>query len=323
MRTSQSNSFRVVFPNEAEYQWEETEVICKHKLASQSGRRIPSHTRTSPDHQGYPVHWSTTTVSQTSATTDFGHIESLCSKLHHMRDVGSALDMVYVGYLLDSADQAHAIHYVPSPPNFASQSWAAYSFQEIFSDWKRVGKRLSGRDKYRIAILLSEHLLQLQGTPWLNEHWGKEDVCVIQRPGSQVADIYKQAFVHRSLRPVMTIQIERNKYDVIQNLPLFDLGVILIELWCESSIEDLQIEADLDRRDTPSDRWCTAVRVLEEWIEVDAPPQYVQAVQRCIDCDFGRNLRRSDARFDKRPFLEAIFDDIIVPLRSVAQVLGM
>jgi hypothetical protein len=191
-----------------------------------------------------------------------------------------------------------------------------WSLQKVFTDGIREGKSLSLGNKYRIAAVLSQQILRLQETPWLNGSWGKSDIYLFRDTKSPPVDPFNHIFVQQVLRQIAPSHISRDRYGFIRNETLFDFGVLLIELHYGTSIEDLRIPEDERNKATLSVRWCTAVRILREELEREAGRRYAQVVQRCIFCEFNRPFKPGEERFDNMEFLHAVFDDVTQPLEQ-------
>jgi hypothetical protein len=161
-------------------------------------------------------------------------------------------------------------------------------------------------------------VLQLYKTPWLDEQWSDNDVYFVHRPGQPLSKVYEHPFAYRKFSsppapPLANAQGAVHR--VIRNQTLFTLGIILVELLYGKSIEELQAPCDLDYQGTPGVAWCTAERLIEEEIEYEAGPRYLNAVRRCIRCDF--NLKESS--LDDGDFQQAVFDDVVAPLERTLQ----
>jgi hypothetical protein len=124
--------------------------------------------------------------------------------------------------------------------------------------------------------------------------------------------------VYRKISSPPSIQdtsAERTFGRVIRNQTLFTLGILLIELLYGTSIEELQSPRDVDCKNTPGVVWCTAERLVDEEIEFQGGPLYLDAVRRCIRCDFDRK----ESNLDDEAFQQAVFDGVVTPLEKTLQ----
>jgi len=141
---------------------------------------------------------------------------------------------VCLGYLLDSQKRKHGIYPVAVPNMCPQQHYMAYSLRQILADPTVTARRLTQQDKLRIAFHLSSSTLQLYKTPWLDEMWGKEDVCFVQVPGARSISIYEHPYINRQLSSTANTvrpQAQQPKFKIIRNQTLYNLGILLIELW--------------------------------------------------------------------------------------------
>ncbi|KAF2867800.1 hypothetical protein BDV95DRAFT_502195 [Massariosphaeria phaeospora] len=263
-------------------------------------------------------HVSLATASSTpqphTPTPNLDQIQDLCKAIERLQQPQRE---ICIGYLLDSVRRKHGI-YPLEPPVTNHQQWATYSLRDILNKPATVNRRLTQHDKLRVAVVLASSVLQLYKTPWLDEHWGKDDVIFIHRPGASLSSIYEHPFISRkftkstsSPNPPTLPTVCR----VIRNQTLFTLGVLLIELWYGKSIEELQMPCDLDCQGTPGVAWCTAERVVENEIEFEAGKRYSDAVRRCIRCDFDRK----DMSLDNESFQQAVYDGVVSLLEKTLQ----
>lgn len=94
----------------------------------------------------------------------------------------------------------------------------------------------------------------------------------------------------------------------IRGVPLFALGLALIELCFGEPFANLKEPEDDDQIDIISDRK-TASRLLP-FVSKESGLRYGNVVQRCIDCPF--NVRV--AGLDNPEFRDAVFEHIVIPL---------
>ncbi|KAH7385868.1 hypothetical protein BKA66DRAFT_569191 [Pyrenochaeta sp. MPI-SDFR-AT-0127] len=220
-----------------------------------------------------------------------------------------------IGYLTDSVKRKYGIYPLQPPNSCDQQQWAAYSLRQILTERANLNRRLTKHDKLRVAVDLASSVLQLYKTPWLDEEWSDNDVYFIHRPGISPAKVFEHPFVYRrfSSKPTPDNAVaQRAHCRVIRNQTLFTLGILLIELLYGKSIEELQSRRDLDCDGTPGVAWCTAERLIEDEIEYEAGPRYLDAVRRCIRCDFNRK----DSSLDDEDFQRAVFDGVVAPLEK-------
>ncbi|UPX18480.1 uncharacterized protein EKO05_0008779 [Ascochyta rabiei] len=177
-------------------------------------------------------------------------------------------------------------------------------------------RRFPNRERVRLAIILASSVLQLHETPWLENNWGLDNIYFVERPGFP---LYDQPFVSPGLDTNVSSQtntIPKQLGRIIQNQPLFALGVALIELWYGETLSDLHEDEDGPR--DPADlqgsfltRLNTAYRLADELAD-DAGAKYSDAVRRCIRCDFSlRANSLEDVQLQK-----AVFQGVVTQLKA-------
>lgn len=260
-----------------------------------------------------------------ATTTTPGQIHDLCVAIGQLHPPLRKEDAC-AGYLLDSLKRKHGVYPLDPPVTVTNGSthsiameWSAYTLRQVLARQAGIGRRLMQHDKFKVAVDLASSVLQLYKTPWLEDNWNKDDVYFVQRPGAPPATIYEHPFIYRKLSLPAASQCSATQpqpiRSVIRNQTLFTLGILLIELLYGRPIEELQISHDLDCQGTPGANWCTAERLIQEEIEYEAGPLYLDAVRRCIRCDFNRK----ESSLDNHDFQQAVFDGVVVPLERTLQ----
>ncbi|KAF2822061.1 hypothetical protein CC86DRAFT_95126 [Ophiobolus disseminans] len=226
---------------------------------------------------------------------------------------------ICAGYLLDSLKRKHGIYPLDIPIcQDKQEDWSAYTLRQVLTRRAGFGRRLMQHDKFKIAVDLASSILQLYKTPWLNDDWGDDDVYFVHRPGAPLSSVYQHPFIYRKFSSATTNQSlvpPSPVRSIIRNQTLFTLGVLLIELLYGTSIEELQTPHDLACQGTPGAVWCTAERLIDEEIALEAGQLYADAVRRCVRCDFNRKTYS----LDDQDFQQAVFDGVVAPLEKTLQ----
>ncbi|KAF2178169.1 hypothetical protein K469DRAFT_695706 [Zopfia rhizophila CBS 207.26] len=102
---------------------------------------------------------------------------------------------------------------------------------------------------------------------------------------------------------------------IIRNESLYNLGVVLIELWYGKQLSQLHHPEDgpidsSDARTSLMSCWNTADRLVDE-LYSEAGGIYSDAVRRCIRCDFGRH----GSTLEDLSFLKAVYEGVVEPLQ--------
>ncbi|KAH6642192.1 hypothetical protein C7974DRAFT_350533 [Boeremia exigua] len=318
--------FRVVFTRASNEKWKEADVRCLAEeiqptspptYVPMSGARSGSvrHTRFSlPD----PNQLQSTTITVTQPRTTLSAvgtagltcITDLCQTMHRPQTL--AADSC-VGYLLDSADRKHGIYpRLQSPASTAQPQWSSYSLAQVLTEPSIIGLHLRQGDKLGIAMYLSSSMLQLYGTPWLNEQWCNKDIYFVHQPGLKMAEISKRPYVYRELSAAAASQAGQMQLapSLKSSKTLFSLGTVLIELWYGKPIE--QLAAERNFQGTHDLAWYTAERLIQTDLPYEAGALYTDVVKRCIRCEFGPvNIDLSEDSFQK-----IVFDRVVEPLET-------
>jgi hypothetical protein len=259
--------------------------------------------------------------SMSASTSTLNPVGSRLPTMNQIQDLCEAIARLQQpyrnecsGYLTDELKRKYGIYFLDSPA-VSEQQWMSYSLNDVLARKFPMTSPLTQNDKLRVAVDLASSALQLYKTPWLEEMWTKDDVLFIHRPG---ASPYDHPFVSQRFSPPSITSGEKTdtttglaRYGAIRNPTIFSLGVLLIELWYGTSIEELQIPTDMDRGGTTGVVWCTAERLVTE-IAFQAGIKYSEAVRRCIRCDFDRR----DVDLDDEGFQQTVYNGVVALLEK-------
>jgi hypothetical protein len=202
-----------------------------------------------------------------------------------------------------------------------------------FADFMQPGNRLSTKDRMELAFRLSFAILQLCKTPWIDDSWAWNDVCVSQAEENggiikfSIIFIPQEFYsVHHPADNVSTVNSINTVFSIIQDqLFLTKLGFALIELALGQTLEEMKGETKrywkLD--DTPYDdniiNLLTARRLLETGkIRQEAMRDYENAVRACITHRYPSREGINKALLRTDPlFLHDVEEAIISPLFHV------
>ncbi|KIW78156.1 hypothetical protein Z517_07989 [Fonsecaea pedrosoi CBS 271.37] len=91
-----------------------------------------------------------------------------------------------------------------------------------------------------LALTLAISLLQLHDTPWLHESWSKEGIQFMKTPGAKGEGV--SALDVDFTKPLISREFFSPSHDSAKHLrpkeALLELGIMLLELWHEKTIED-------------------------------------------------------------------------------------
>jgi hypothetical protein len=176
-------------------------------------------------------------------------------------------------------------------------------------------------NRVRLAKQLARAVLHFQATAWLRDSWHSQKILVTREspadccPSSDPAlNAYVTAKVS-SLEDSQSVSNIAPNPLVVRNRLLFSLGIVLLELAFQKSIDELataqdQIEA------TPEDvQYRTSDRLSKRLSQVMGPC-YAEVVRKCINCDFAQGY---DLTQDK--LQEAFYRTVVCVLDKLERAL--
>jgi len=272
-------------------------------------------------------------------------IEDLCSELGKATATRSNL---CIGILVDASNKRwHRIW--PPPPSLFQSPCVPESVP--LDELLRPGC-LEKWDRLNLGVKLASAVMQLHGTPWLGESWGRNDIHFMQKvitrrtrtgnPLSQYVQTYEpvieQPFVRwmfgssEALVPLDQIPPPQEKVLPEYDKSLFSLGIVLTELWFERRIEELRTQPSQALAGNTQDSssyiptmdhadYATAQQRIGELITY-AGDNYGLAVSRCI---YGLNRpgeppRASQSTLDNEVFKNDVYINIVCLLEKNLEV---
>jgi hypothetical protein len=190
--------------------------------------------------------------------------------------------------------------------------------------------KLSMKNRVGIAMMLAWGVLQISSTGWLNGKWTKENILLVtdapNNPLPYVTHRFQssrrmsQSQSSRRLSNASTLDPEATNHiaDWIKNASLFALGVFLLEMVHNRTIEDLATAEE--KKAEQHTQFLTAMR-LAKGVQDELGLYYSQAVNAClnpseIDMDSDGNPK------DSSQFAKSILKNIIEPLKTCADQFG-
>ena len=171
-------------------------------------------------------------------------------------------------------------------------------------------------ERLKLGVRLASSVLQLHGTEWFQESWGKQDINLIEEgPSQSSSPSLETPVVHQTFTPEPSVLEPSIKSHIIRcNLSLFSLGIVLIELWFWRSEESFQ--ADVPQvYDSPKTTSDTARYIRAQWLSdqlyKDAGDNYGNIVQRCII-----GLDHEETQLENDKFKNEAYRKILQPLMT-------
>ena len=188
--------------------------------------------------------------------------------------------------------------------------------------------RLTRKERLALAVNLASSLLQLHTTPWLNETWTKQDIIFLKtdtsagssnqsspaRPVNAAEPFVSLTFLSCHGPPQIQ-QPQSNSFPrpYHPNHNLLALGIVLLELYFDESIESRRRPEDLVNGfvngGTDLD---VANRWLDECYQRNMSNRYWTATKHCITCFFDPMPQSRDLHDED--FRESVYQKIVLPL---------
>ncbi len=182
-------------------------------------------------------------------------IRNLCSLI---RDVATESEVRQV--LIDTADNSRMYRMKATKVGADGKSLPSIKY---FAELTQPGNGLSTKDRLELALRLSLAIVQLCQTPWVSETWTWNDVCVSQVTPEEeeddsengcikfpvmfiLSEIYSVTYDPDGASGLTAVAVPRMA-DILDEEPvLTKLGLALIELAFEKSIQDIKEEMKMD-----------------------------------------------------------------------------
>jgi len=165
------------------------------------------------------------------------------------------------------------------------------------------------KEKCTLALTLASAVYHLHNTPWLEETWGLKDICILSQ--SVLSD---QPYISRDFPATAPPPAHSQRMRIIKNSIIFALGVALLEISYGKPLQTFVTKEDLDNATgnrTAFTDYLIAIR-LAEGLRTRELPNYADATQRCIHCNFEASV----FSLDDDDFRERFYQGVIVPLRK-------
>lgn len=182
--------------------------------------------------------------------------------------------------------------------------------------------RLTKMEKLNLCVALSTAVLSLNQTPWMPDELTKHDVMILKQQKDCAAITYITTHLGAAGSSQKPSNIRNKALPAsIENLALFSLGIVLIELLFGTSILDLYDEVQDPKVSGLDLQYAIASRLLrEEDILQEHGVRCERAVRVCIKSNFGPDVRRHD--LNDRSFRSAVYEHVVAQLEDCAREFG-
>jgi len=204
--------------------------------------------------------------------------------------------------VLHSKFAQHHLHTLRLPT--ASRAEKRHSLQELL---EAQGTTFHVNEKCTLALTLASAVYYLHDTPWLEETWDLNDICILN--SSVLSD---QTYISREFPSNPKPTASSQRIAIIKNRFVFALGVALLEMSYGKPIQSFEIADDLESgRRTNFTDFLIAQR-LANGLRTRELPNYATAVQRCVLCNFETSV----FSLDDDDFRERFYQGVLVPLKK-------
>ncbi|KAM0804394.1 hypothetical protein BDR22DRAFT_960035 [Usnea florida] len=239
----------------------------------------------------------TTMPDSSDKTLSALEVQDICRAIAQAKQEQSLLQL----YLL-AHQRLHCCHPVPVQQVVnSSQYISTTSLASLLTASSTTSDRshkLPLKPRLLLALTLASTLIQLNATPWLGKIWSKHSICFSTQPSNHpTLDQHPLNPSQIDLtRPFLTQSFNNEPTALpLSNAPIthptdprqmiLELGIMLLEIWHETSLESYSSSINQVLKDSYYDRLSLAQRWLDE-TEESIPPVYFHVALRCVRCCF-------------------------------------
>lgn len=175
----------------------------------------------------------------------------------------------------------------------------------------RGANELPLKEKRMLALILAYSLLQLCGSPWLNETFSKEEITFFYKSADEPD--YERPYISTRFDESQTVVSRPVMNRLHRNPSLLSLGILLLELHKERPIEHYRKPEDLINGTEVNVNTDFAVADREVKRLRDCSLNYQEAMQACLDIPWKSSGRVS---LDDPVTRNGVYDAIIRPLED-------
>jgi len=250
----------------------------------------------------------TTAVTVEAPALVVAQIEDLCSTLSQF---DPDVECGCIGYLPDDEDRHHELR--PSKETQStSKAQSLVSLEDLLAG--TCGLKLSRHERYKIASILANSMLQLQSTPWLADKMEKKNIFFYQQ-GSKILieHPYTQNSFHSKKIGTLPDHTPPPPSRFAVRNSLSNLGILLLELCFGQAIESQDIRKcylGADGKAHEGTNYMTA----RDWAEIvcDEEPALEHIIKCCVFCVF-----EEKADWDNKKFTQAVYASVVEPLENL------
>ncbi|SMR52358.1 unnamed protein product [Zymoseptoria tritici ST99CH_1A5] len=219
-----------------------------------------------------------------------------------------------LGSISDSKGQNYDLFSRPDPITTKHSVVVAEYFEQ-----KSV---LSNRFRVELALMLAKGVLQMSSTSWLEGKWTKHNILLVTDAPNSLLPYVSHRFESAGRSSTSSTLVPTTPDSVeawIRNPTMFSLGVLLLEVCYNRSIESL---AANDEKNDFGKAWTytpflTAMR-LSKTVQNELGLRYAQAVRACLDFP-GVEPNLTGMPKESTSFASSMMKDIVDPLKVAVE----
>lgn len=241
-------------------------------------------------------------------------IEDICSTLETLEADASCL-----GYILDNEHHQYQLRSLKdsTPPPCDRD---LISLEKLLDTTTKL--KLTRKQRFRLAVVLTSSLLQLQTTPWLPDRLDKTEIYFESDGQTILSDQpYLYHFFPSTKMGPPSPSVTESKPSTTgfaARISLTNLGILLLELCFGQSIEATTHWNNILDMDGGRQHRQTGFETALEWkseVEEEAGSDFKDAIDRCFSVDVKPNW--ADMRFT-----QSIYAGVLQPLEKAVDELG-
>ena len=284
--------FKIVFitslhSNEPSTVWHESEVEVTTENGTNDTIHLPLATAQAPN-----VTFTTDSTDNRGVLSFTTPVEDFCHSINQAKQERKMLRF----YLL-SQPKFHCCQDVSRDSSgvrgmvVVEDTISLASLISLSSTFTDRSMKMSLRLRLLLALNLASTLFQLHQTPWLDMEWFKDNIQFLSPPGAPSTavipskiDISRPLIIHSFASPD-TLSNPLGPLCPTPRDALLTLGLMLLEIWHETSLEDYFHHQDLGS----STDYITRASFAQRWLEASEDamvPDYYAVTARCIRCQF-------------------------------------
>ncbi|KAG8527362.1 uncharacterized protein KY384_007514 [Bacidia gigantensis] len=254
-------------------------------------------------------------AARESAARDLGSVNDLCT---HIVEVTKPIENANkcIGFLPGQGTDRYLVY---KRANLQFTQGGASNLSKLIASHRRQ-QIFPKPDKWRVAGALCLAVLLYHSTPWLQTQFQSDDILFFGPSNHSQLGSLKYPHLHafrRKSKAAHQSQLAKDGY--VKNQMLHCLGVILLELEFEDTLESLVAESSLDSTASetslpPPPTLMHHLLFLKRRAGTQLGTLYGRIVRMCLDCDFGLGL--DEYSLDDPRVQKVFYSQVIRPFQE-------